>query len=197
MFARVKKSGAYQYLQLVENRREGSKTVQRVLCTIGRLDRLHAKGDVENLVRSLSRFSERVLLILSGKSAPQASAKKIGPSLIFERLWKELGIGKILQGLLEDRKFEFDVERAIFLTVLHRLMVSGSDRFCERWHQEYQIDGVKDLALHQWKRRCFMSSGICLQGLTWFSLTRRRSTLKAKGEQPSERKATVKITVQT
>ena len=148
MFARVKKSGAYQYLQLVENRREGSKTVQRVLCTIGRLDRLHAKGDVENLVRSLSRFSERVLLILSGKSAPHASAKKIGPSLIFERLWKELGIGKILRELLEGRKFEFDVERAIFLTVLHRLMVSGSDRFCERWHQEYQIDGVKDLALH-------------------------------------------------
>ena len=75
MFARVKKSGAYQYLQIVENRREGSKTVQRVLSTIGRLDHLHAKGDVENLVRSLSRFSEKVLLILSGKSAPQASAK--------------------------------------------------------------------------------------------------------------------------
>ena len=148
MFARIKKSGVHQYLQIVENRREGSKTVQRVLSTIGRLDRLQDKGDIENLVRSLSRFSEKVLLILSDKSAPQAFAKKIGPSLIFERLWKELGIGKILQGLLEGRKFEFDVERGIFLTVLHRLMVSGSDRSCEKWHQEYQVDGVQDLALH-------------------------------------------------
>jgi hypothetical protein len=30
------------------------------------MDRLQAKGDIENLVRSLSRFSEKTLLILSG-----------------------------------------------------------------------------------------------------------------------------------
>jgi hypothetical protein len=28
------------------------------------------------------------------------------------------------------------VERAIFLTVLHRLFVSGSDRSCDRWHRD-------------------------------------------------------------
>lgn len=148
MFARVKKSGPHQYLQIVENRREGAKTIQRVISTIGRLDRLHAKGDVENLIRSLSRFSEKALLILSGKSEVQASAKKIGPSLIFERVWRELGIGKIIKELLEGRKFEFDVERAIFLTVLHRLFVSGSDRSCDTWHQDYEIDGVEELSLH-------------------------------------------------
>jgi hypothetical protein len=68
MFARVKKSGRYEYLQIVENHREGQRTVQRVMCTVGRLDELHAKGSVETLIRSLSRYSERVLLILSGKS---------------------------------------------------------------------------------------------------------------------------------
>jgi hypothetical protein len=148
MFARIKKSGPHQYLQIVENRREGPKTIQRVISTIGRLDRLHAKGDVENLIRSLSRFSEKALLILSGKSEVQASAKKIGPSLIFERIWKELGIGEIIKELLNGRKFEFDVERAIFLTVLHRLFVSGSDRSCDAWHQDYEIDGVEELSLH-------------------------------------------------
>jgi transposase len=148
MFARIKKSGPHQYLQIVENRREGSKTIQRVISTIGRLDRLHAKGDVENLIRSLSRFSEKVLLILSGKSEVQASAKKIGPSLIFDRIWKELGIREIIKELLNGRKFEFDVERAIFLTVFHRLFVSGSDRSCDVWHQDYEIDGVEELSLH-------------------------------------------------
>jgi hypothetical protein len=148
MFARIKKSGPHQYLQIVENRREGPKTIQRVISTIGRLDRLHAKGDVENLIRSLSRFSEKALLILSGKSEVQASAKKIGPSLIFERIWKELGIEEIIKELLNGRKFEFDVERAIFLTVLHRLFVSGSDRSCDAWHQDYEIDGVEELSLH-------------------------------------------------
>jgi transposase len=148
MFARIKKSGQHQYLQIVENHREGPKTIQRVIATIGRMDHLEAKGDIENIIRSLSRYSEKVLLILSGKSEVHAAAKKIGPSLIFERLWKELGMGKIIQGLLGSRRFEFDVERAIFLTVLHRLFASGSDRSCDKWHQDYQIDGVESLSLH-------------------------------------------------
>lgn len=149
MFARVKKTGPYEYLQIVENRREGKKTIQRVIATVGRMEQLQAKGDIENLVRSLSRFSEKVLLVLSGKSEGiQASAKKIGPAIIFERLWKELKIDRILRGLLVDRKFSFDVERAIFLTVLHRLFTSGSDRSCDKWHRDYVISGVGELSLH-------------------------------------------------
>lgn len=148
MFARVKKSGQYEYLQIVENRREGKKTHQRVVATIGRMEQIQKKGAIENLVRSLSRFSEKVLLVLTGKSDVQADAKKIGPVLICERLWKELGIGAIIRRLLAERMFGFDVERAIFLTVLHRLFVSGSDRSCSRWHRDYVIDGVALLSLH-------------------------------------------------
>lgn len=148
MFARIKKSGRNQYLQIVENRREGKKIIQRVIATIGRMDRLQAKGDVETLIRSLSRFSEKVLLILSGKSQVNASSKKIGPSLIFERLWKELGIRRVIKRLLSDRKFEFDVERAIFLTVLHRIFTSGSDRSCDKWRRDYVIESVDNLSLH-------------------------------------------------
>jgi transposase len=148
MFARVKKSGLYEYLQIVQNRRQGTKTIQRVVATIGRMDQIQDKGEIENLVRSLSRFSEKVLLVLSGKSDVRADAKKIGPALTCERLWKELEIGKIIRRLLSERKFEFDVERAIFLTVLHRLFVSGSDRSCDRWHRDYVIDGSDALSLH-------------------------------------------------
>lgn len=149
MFARVKKSGIYQYLQLVENRWENGQARQRVITTLGRLDQMAEKGEVESLVRSLSRFSERTLLILSDKSKVSASAMKIGPALIFERLWKELGIGSIVSSLVAERKFGFSVERALFLTVLHRLFVSGSDRDCEKWRRNYQIAGAEDIALHQ------------------------------------------------
>jgi len=148
LFARIKKSGKYQYLQIVENRKEKGKVKQRVIATIGRMDRMQAKGRVEILIRSLSRFSERAMLILTGQSDVSAEAVKIGPPIIFERLWKETGIGKAIKGLLQDRRFEFDVERAIFLTVLHRLMVSGSDRFCARWRRDYLIEGTEDLDLH-------------------------------------------------
>jgi hypothetical protein len=112
------------------------------------MDQLQEKDRVETLIRSLSRFSEKVLLILSGKSDVSATAKKIGPALIFERLWEELGIKKVIKDLLSHRKFEFDVERAIFLTVLHRLFVSGSDRSCEKWNRDYKINGVEELSLH-------------------------------------------------
>lgn len=152
MFARIKKSGRYEYLQVVENRKEGKKVVQRVIATIGRMDRLREKNRVETLIRSLSRYSERVLLILSGKSEVNADSKKIGPSLIFERLWEDSGIKKAIKYVLDGRKFEFGVERAIFLTVLHRLIVSGSDRFCEKWRRDYRIEGVKDLSLHHMYR---------------------------------------------
>jgi len=148
MFARIKKSGKYQYLQIVENRKEKGKVKQRVIATVGRMDQLHPKGRVETLIRSLSRFSEKTLLILSGKSDVSANAVKIGPPIIFERLWKETGIKEAIQRLLIDRRFEFNVERAIFLTVLHRLIVSGSDRFCERWRRDYSINGTEQLDLH-------------------------------------------------
>jgi len=148
MFARVKRSGKYQYLQIVENRKEKGKVKQRVISTIGRMDQLHEKNRVQTLIRSLSRFSEMALMILSGQSDVYADSVTIGPPLIFERLWRETGIQGAVNKMLMGRRFDFDVERAIFLTVLHRLMVSGSDRFCERWRRDYDIQGTKDLDLH-------------------------------------------------
>jgi len=148
MFARVKKSGKYQYLQIVENRKEKGKVKQTVIATIGRMDKLQEKDRVDTLIRSLARFSEKAMMILSGQSSITADAIKIGPSIIFERLWKETGIQKAIKRLLVNRRFEFDVERAVFLTVLHRLLVSGSDRFCERWRRDYLIIGTEQLDLH-------------------------------------------------
>jgi hypothetical protein len=148
MFARIKKSGKYQYLQIVENNKVKGKVKQRVIATIGRLDQLRDKGRVETLIRSLSRYSEKAMLVLTGHSDPDAVTIKIGPELIFERLWKQTGIKEALQSLLTGRKFEFDVERAIFLTVLYRLMTSGSDRYCDRWRSDYAITATEHLQLH-------------------------------------------------
>ena len=148
MFARVKKSGAHQYLQIVENKKVDRKSRQRVIATVGRLDEIQDKGRIEPLIRSLSRFSEKTLMVLSGQSEPDVAAHKIGPALIFERLWKETGIRRSILEHLSERGFQFDVERAIFLTVLHRLMVSGSDRFCDQWRRDYWIENTDGLDLH-------------------------------------------------
>lgn len=50
--------------------------------------------------------------------------------------------------MLRDRRYEFALERAVFMTVLHRLFVSGSDRAAERWMQGQAIAGTEGLSLH-------------------------------------------------
>lgn len=92
MFDRIKKSGKYEYLQIVENRKEKGKVKQRVIATIGRMDKLQPKARVDTLIESLSRFSQRTMMILTETSDVSADAKKIGPPLIFDRLWRQTGI---------------------------------------------------------------------------------------------------------
>jgi hypothetical protein len=84
--------------------------------------------------------------------AGRIACTRIGGPLLFGRLWDRLGIPAVLTELLHDRGFEFAIERAVFVSVLHRLFVSGSDRACERWMADYAIPGADDLQLHHFYR---------------------------------------------
>jgi len=53
---------------------------------------------------------------------------------------------------LKDRAFEFAVERAVFVATLHRLFVSGSERDCGSWMEDYDIPGAAGLDLHHFYR---------------------------------------------
>jgi transposase len=150
MFFRVKRAGSYQYLQIVHSTREGQKVRQQVFATLGRLDELTASGRLDALMRSGLRHCENLAVIdahAAGQTEP-VTVLRIGPELVFGRLWKESGIQQVVQSLLEARRYEFDVERAVYLTVLHRLFASGSDRAAERWREDYLIPGTQALDLH-------------------------------------------------
>jgi transposase len=150
MFFRTKTSGPRSYLQIVENRWEDGRTRQRVIATLGRLDLLQQSGQLDALLVSGARLSQSVLL-LSEHAQGQLTTittRRIGPALIFQRLWQETGCQRVIERLLEGRRFEFDVERAIFLTVLHRLFAPGSDRAADKWKADYQIHRCEPLQLH-------------------------------------------------
>ena len=66
----------------------------------------------------------------AGETEP-VSITKIGPDLVFGRLWQKMGMGEIIGKLASVRRHGFDLERAVYLSVLHRLFVSGSDRAAE------------------------------------------------------------------
>jgi transposase len=150
LFVRTQTNGSRTYLLIVDNVRVDGKVKQRVLHRLGRLDELLASGQLDSLIQSLGRFSEKLAVLgahAQGDSIVTHSAR-IGPALIFQRLWQSCLIDNVLTALLKDRRFEFSVERAIFLTVLHRLFAPGSDRAAEKWKHDYVIEGVADLDLH-------------------------------------------------
>ncbi len=150
MYFRVKRTGSYAYLQIVESFRERGQVRQRVLSTVGRLDTLQASGQLDTLLRSGLRFCEKLAVIdahAAGQTEP-VRVQRVGPDLVFGRLWENLRLGTILQGALQSRRYEFDVERAIYLTVMHRLFASGSDRAAERWREAYRLPGTEKLDLH-------------------------------------------------
>jgi len=154
MFVRAKKSGAYQYLQLVHNQRIDGKVRQQVVATLGRLDILQESGQIDALMASCGRFAQHTAVLDAHRQGRTEVVRtvRIGPPLVFERLWNELGFPEILRELLGNRRFEFAIERVVFLTVLHRLFDPGSDRAAEVWHRSYAIRGTKGLELQHFYR---------------------------------------------
>src|SRR5271157_5810480 len=151
VFVRIKNSHGYKYLQIVENKREGNKVKQRVLTTLGQFDALTESGKIDDLTRSLAKFaSTRTIIDAHREGAIQARRTlSIGPALVFDRLWQQLGIKEAIQEEQSASRCRFPLERAIFLTVLHRLIDPGSDRGAERWKEDFKIPGVQDIELHQ------------------------------------------------
>ncbi len=153
MFLREKTINGYAYLYLVENIREGGRTKQHIIRNLGRKDAVLAAGDLDRLMASIGRFSERAMVLSAIDANPaEVHARRIGGPLLFGRLWERLGIAEVLGDLLKGRQFGFAVERAVFVATLHRLFVSGSDRSCVDWMQSYAIEGAEGLELHQFYR---------------------------------------------
>jgi transposase len=150
MYFRRKTSAGRAYLQIVESRRDGDQVRQQVIATLGRFDELQASGQLERLVRSGARFAAKAMVLsaASNDAAIKIAVRRIGPALVFERLWEETGCRAVIADLAGKRGHKFALERAVFLTVLHRLFVSGSDRAADRWREDYAIAGVAGLDLH-------------------------------------------------
>src|SRR3954470_1653120 len=128
MFVREKRIGPYTYVYLVETARDQGKVRQRIIANLGRKEDVAARGELDRLARSAARQAQHsmVVSLADADGVPQLNCRRIGPPLLFERLWRDTGCAAGLQNLLAARGFGFSVKRAVFFTVLHRLMVSGS-----------------------------------------------------------------------
>lgn len=154
MFVRLKRSGppgaVREYLQIVESYREAGKVRQRLIATLGRRDALVASGALDDLIRSLTKFSEQLRVVerVRAQGLQAHAARAWGPALVFGRLWEQQGLPEIVAWLARGRRFDFDLERACFALALQRLCAPGSDLQGAAWVRTIECPGVEGLALH-------------------------------------------------
>ncbi len=151
MFLRVKKVGKQSYLQIVQNTREGKIVRQRVVATLGHTNEFIASGKLDALTSSFLKYTTAIRAFDARRTGSLQAhrTRSLGPALVFERLWHDLGIPSVIEKVLSNSRFSFSIERAVFLTVMHRLFCSGSDRAAEKWKDNFRIDGVEAIELHQ------------------------------------------------
>src|ERR1700750_572564 len=103
MYFRRKSSAGRAYLQIVESHRDGDQVRQQVIATLGRFEELQASGQLERLVRSGARFAAKAMVLSAAadEGAIKIAVRRIGPALVFERLWQETGCRAVITELLD------------------------------------------------------------------------------------------------
>src|SRR5260370_19974527 len=114
-------SAGRAYLQIVESRRDGDQVRQQVIATLGRYEELQASGQLERLLRSGARFSAKAMVLSAAQEEAtlKIASRRIGPALLFGRLWEVTGCRQGIAELAGARKHGIALQRAVFLPVLH------------------------------------------------------------------------------
>ncbi len=90
----VRRGGrSYQYLELVEGRREGTRVRQHVVANLGRLDELTAGGKLEQLAAGLARLHQ----------PPPGTRRWVGPLLVVAHYLRALGVAQIVDAVVPRR----------------------------------------------------------------------------------------------
>lgn len=159
MFTRIKtvRSGGrtYRYLQLIRSHRDGSKVRQTLVANLGRVDELLESGELQRIVECWARLCPQIrLLNAADEGTLQVESDRIwGPVLVFERIWQELGLDRLLSSLAKRQSSSrFDLERAAFAIVLQRLLAPGSDLAGSKWIHTVEAPGFEALQLQHFYR---------------------------------------------
>ncbi len=90
----VRRGGrSYEYLELVEGHREGTRVRQHVVANLGRLDELTASGKLEQLAAGLARLHQ----------PPPGTRRHVGPLLIVAHYLRALGVAGIVDTAIPRR----------------------------------------------------------------------------------------------
>jgi transposase len=149
MFFRTAKSGNHYNLLLVRSYRKNGAPRQEIIANFGDIAILKTSGQLDDLLNSLGKYSNKSAVISESNADDinPVTVEKYGPVLVFDAIWKKNSLPSIINNLLSERKFEFNVERTIFANVLQRLLDPGSDRSLISFLDTYNFDYKSQLML--------------------------------------------------
>lgn len=87
------------YLQIARSYRAGGKVKREILFSLGRLDVLQATGQIDAMVKSLSRFAIRQQLIDLSKDVSVSQVYHLGAAHVVSRMMERLGLKRMLERL--------------------------------------------------------------------------------------------------
>lgn len=145
------------YYHLVESYRKDGKVLQRTLASLGKVE----EGKLEELQEAISKYLDTFNIITLSKHIDISKAYILGPLLVLERMFENLGISNAIGHIQSwHEKLSFDLYKTIFSMVTSRFIQPVSklglyDRWLERMYPQ-MID--HDIKLHQLYRTLDMLS---------------------------------------
>ena len=151
------------HLQLAENiwDPEKRRAQVKILYNCGRADDVASTERLRRLARSILRRCAPEEIVAENPSWQVVNAWAYGDLYVLEQLWRRLGIGEVVAEVCGARKFNFDVERALFAMVANRACAPSSKLYCyEQWLQEeVHLEGAARLELqHLYRAMDFLEA---------------------------------------
>jgi hypothetical protein len=151
------------HLQLAENLWDPEKQRARVhiVYNCGRADDPGSAERLRRLAKSILRRCAPEEIVAENPDWQVVNAWDHGDLYVLEQLWRRLGIPEVIAEVLAGRKFDFDVERALFAMIANRALAPASKLYCyEQWlKEEVQLEGAGSLELqHLYRAMDFLEA---------------------------------------
>ena len=151
------------HLQLAENiwDAEKGRAQVRIIYNCGRADEPETSERLRRLARGILRRCAPEEIIAENPTWQLLDAWSYGDVYVLEQLWRRVGVGEVLREVLGERKFDFDVERALFAMVANRAVAPSSKLHCwDQWlAEDVRIEGTEALKLqHLYRAMDFLEA---------------------------------------
>ena len=157
MYLRVSKQklaggGEIAHLQFAESTWDPVKkrSQVRIVYNFGRAEDPEAIERLRRLAHSIRKRLSPEEIVAEDPSWQLINAWPYGDLYVLEALWRRLGFDAVIAEVLDRRKFDFPVERALFAMIANRACAPCSKLYCyEQWLQEdVRLQGAESLQLH-------------------------------------------------